>query len=469
MAIPSLSLALLVLGTTPAFAQIRRSAPLPSGPAKIVPAPGQANTTPDFSEVNDMEADARLSPVPSPSTEFRIFVGPAFESGRHRDFKSRDSQTVTGPTNLPTGASFTSSSSSSATVDQVGTGTGFGVMYGLEGKWWPSRRMGLGGSLFGAFVGSGTSASVLQPESLPSNRVEGGNTVTVSDATTITPPFGTTYTATLTPVPVGGGPGSVSYRGWRTIPGQGGDNFTLRSGSDTGANPDSYESSGGVTFATAQSTWLNEPSVCGSYRFVDGPWGEVSFFGGVTVPVAQISQTFTARTVGAKEQGAVAVETRKVDQGGGQTYTERTEYELNESRRLDSSLVAAGPIVGLDARARLGQTGSLYTRVGYAPILVGALSASTNVTVKNRRTVTTSDIQGNPAGITAGARTHEVETTSPTRTVAAISSSEMMGAVGATFNVGGLNLFTEALARVYTPTFGPQLIYGANLGVDLRF
>jgi len=465
----ALAVAVQLLAPGTALAQMRKTpaAPPPPPPA-VTRAPAPA--LPPGGSTQDMPGYSREAYGLDESRGFslRMFVGPAFELGRGRDWKVRRSGSVINPTNAPTGASFTALASTSSTVETASTGDGLGVMYGLDGNWWVSDRFALTGSLFGSLLGSGATANVLAPSSFPANRVEGGNTVTLDDDTTVTSGLGATYTASVNPTPAGGGPGSMAYGGWAGLPGGGG-TVQLRTGSDAGANPDTYESQGGVAYSAGRSTWLNEFGLAGTYRVAESPVGSVSFFGGFTVPVAQVGTTFQARTVGAQGQGKVATETQKVDQGGGATYTQRTEFELDESVRQDSTLLAAGPMIGLDAACRPTSAMRVYARVGYAPILVGSLTTSSVVTLKNRRSVVIENVQGTPAGIAEGTRTQETQTTTPNRALTTVSGSETLGVLGASLQLGVLSGFVEGVARGYSPTLGLSLIYGLNLGAELRF
>lgn len=444
----ALSVSLVALSAPPGHAQMRRSTPT-AAPAATATAPAAA---------------AR------PRTELRIFIGPAFEGGNRRNFTSR-TRTTTSTPGAPTGATFTSQSSSSTTIDNSDLGNGFGVMYGVDGTWWGTDRLGLGGSLFGAYVSAGTSTNILPPSPLPSNQTVGANTITVTDTTSISTGFGAgAYTTTLTPVPVGGGLGGLTYAGWSTIPGAGGNSFALRTGTETGANPDTYSSAGGAAYSASRTVWLNEIGMHGEYLLADSPAGGVSFFGGVTIPTAYLSQSFNAKTVGANGSGTVATETQNVDTGAG-TYTQRTEYEFNETTRMDGSFVAMGPMIGLNAYYNMTPSTRLYTRLGYAPVLVGTLNSNTVTTVNNRRSVIIENVQNNPAGVTAGTQRWESQTTTPNPSVTSFSGSETMGSIGVGFGLAGLNLFAEGTARGYSMTapMGPELIYGLKLGMSAGF
>lgn len=440
----ALSVALVALTGTPAAAQMRRSAPT-AAPAATAQAPSR------------------------PTTDFRIFIGPAFEGGSRSLFKTRTSGTSTAPTAAPAGASFTAASSGSTSVEQTEVGNGVGVMYGAEGTWWGADRLGLGASLFGAYVGGGAATNILPPDKLPTIKTDGGNTITPTETTTLN---GTGYSVGMTPTPSGGGLANLSFNGWTTLPGVGGTSFLLQSGTETGANPDTYSSTGGVSYSLNRTVWLNEVGVHGAYRLVEAPSGGVSFFGGFTFPTAFMSQTYTAKTVGANGQGTVATQTQNADEGGGATYVQKTEYELNETTRSDSSVMAFGPMIGLDAYYNLNPSTRLYTRLGYAPVLVGTATGTSVKTVNDRVSVIVDNVQGTPAGATAGTRRWENQVSTPgAPTVTSISGAETAGSIGVGFGFAGYNLFAEGTARSYSlgGAMGPELLYGLKLGLNFGF
>ncbi|HEY9854142.1 MAG TPA: hypothetical protein V6D05_00300 [Stenomitos sp.] len=439
----ALSVALVPMAASPSYAQIRRSVPTQA------PAPAAAA---------------------HPGTELRIFIGPAFEGGHRRAFTTRTRTTGTAPTVAPTGATFTNASSSSTTIDQADFGDGLGVMYGVEGTWWGSDRLGLGASLFGAYLGAGTSTNLMPPASYPSFQTVGANTVSVTDVTNVNTGFGGTYTATVNAVPVGGGTADTTYGGWAGIPGAG-TTFALRSGTQTGANPSIFSSTGGVAYSAGRTLWLNEIGLNGEYQVVDVPAGGVSFFGGFTMPMALMSQSFNAKTVGANGSGTVASETEKVDQGGGNTFTRVTEYELNETTKMDGSFNAIGPVIGLNAHYNLNPGTRLYTRLGYAPVLVGTANSSTVTSLNSRRSIIISDVQGTPTA-TVGTQRWETQVNTPAApSVAPFSGSETIGSLGLGFGLGGYNLFAEGTARSYSlgAPLGAELIYGLKLGLNAGF
>lgn len=439
----ALSLSVLTVSALPAHAQLRRSV-------------GAQPASPQGAEA------AGLAPVNR--TNLQSFIGPAFEGGNRATVLTRTRTSNVAPTTAPTGANFTNTNTTTSTVTQETIGNAWGVMYGLGGTWWGSERMGLGGSLFGAYLGAGYSTNLLHTTPMPANKDEGGNTTTLSETVNLNQG----YSLSINPTPVGGGVASSVYGGFV------GGNMTLRQGSQTGANPESYNSTGGVNYAVNRSLWLNDFGVNGEYVLAEAPAGGVSFFGGLTIPVGTLSRSTTVKTVGANGSGDTAEEVESVDDGGGATYTRKTQFRVNESTKADSSFSAAGPMIGLNAHYNLSPSLRLYTKLGYAPALVGVISTTQTTTRNDSRATVIENVStaASTAGVVAGTQTRVNNTATPQQSVASFGGTETTGTVGLAFRAANLNLSAEGLARAYSLAGGaltPELIYGLRLGAGFYF
>lgn len=446
--IPALALSLAVLAASahPAQAQLRRS-------------------------IGSQQTSAQASEAAAPShanrSNIRLFIGPAVDGGNRTGVLTRTHTTTLGPTTPGTGATFTNFNATSTTVTQEALGNAWGVMYGLEGTWWAGEKMGVAGSLFGSYLRAGYATNLLHSASLPANKDEGGTTTSLSEVVSLNQG----YSLTINPVPVGGGVGSTVFGGFAVGP------VTLREGRETGTNPDSFTSAGGINYGVSRSLLLNDFGVQGEYLLADSPAGGVSFVGGVAIPVGSLSRSTTARTVGAGGTGDTAEVVESVDDGPGTTYTRRRQYKLNETLKADSSFSAAGPLIGLNAHYNLSPSLRLYTKLGYAPSLLGTITTTQTTTRTNTLTTVIENVVGTPAGVAEGTQAQVINSATPQQGVASIGGTETMGTLGLAFQLGSFNLAVEGLARSYALSGGaiaagalsPELIYGLRLGAGLAF
>lgn len=464
----ALSLPLIALVAQPAHAQPRRT-------PVTVAAPAEAPTG------------------NRPANEVRVYIGPASELGASTQVMGRSSTMVT--TKTTTGGTTTSTTTASASFTPTNTGNGLGVMYGIDATWWTSDRMGFGGNLFGAYVGSSTSRTVLglygQPASAYSTSTSVSGTTTTgtgfSDKTTISS-FGTAAPALDVTIsgPAAGALGELTttFTGLGTplagIAGAPGTPMSLKQG-DTAAAPTAprttYNSQGGVNYNFGRTFLLNDLSMHGDYSLLSAPAGGVSFFGGVTMPVGFNHNNLTAKSVGDNGNGDTATQTATTYTGASTTdsYTTKTDWKLNESYTSDTSFLMLGPVFGLNAYYNIGANLRLYSQIGYAPVLGGSASSNTASSYNDQATVTVTHA-GAPAGAPADSTTvSNANYAVPAQAVTSMAGSEALGSVGVGFGFNGLNLFAEGTARSYNLASapagisGPEVIYGLKLGGAFAF
>lgn len=447
----ALSLSVLALAATPGFAQIRRS-------GSAAPA---AATAPANGAVR-------------PGATLRVFIGPAGDLGNQALTVTRSQSTTN--TSATTGTDAVNTSGATTSISTTNMGMGLGLMYGADYVWWGGNRAGVGLSLFGSYTGAGTSTNILhlngQDVSVYKNSttVSGTTTTTatMTDTTAITSalPGGPNYTVAIG-IPAAGvtNPVTTTYSqvGGATL-------LTLRQGDDAATNPKSnFVSQGGMGFASSRSMWINDLSFHGDYVLAESPTSGISLFGGMTLPVGSIRQGTSAKTVGDKGNGDTAKQTETGFAADGSTaFVRVTDTTLNNSITADSSMLLAGPVIGLNAYYGLNNGMLLYTQVGYAPVLAGTMTTSINATSRNKSVVTIS--QATPAsGLSNGTTTTESNVTVPSTIVTNVTGSETFGSVGFGFGAAGFNLFTEATARGYGLGGMSSTVVGAKLGGTFTF
>lgn len=463
----ALTVSVLGLSALPAHAQIRRSANA---------APTAAANRPGF--------------------DLKVFVGPAFEGGnRATTFNRTRTTTVSGASG--TAPSQTSTASSSPTVSEsASSGDGMGVMFGADGTWWATDRLGLGLGAFGAYLGSSQTNAVAHMSGRPiadfAGSTSGGLTTSTTEnawAYSIVP----TGTLGGAPIPAGGytvaigatTPGGVggdtrvttTYGGFTLPTAQGGapvapGAFVLTSGSTTAPNVNYGTPTGGASYTNARSVFMTDITPHGDIVLLDMPAGSLSMFGGFTVPNGSITSSFNAKTTGTND---TATETTTTTTGAGAVYTTTTSFKLNETYSANTSFLAVGPVIGLNGQYVLPNGLRLYSQLGYAPALVGSATGNTLTTRNNQTTVavaytTGTAGAGDPA---AGTNSYSLSQSIPAQLVATLSGTSTIGSLGLGFGLGGLNLFAEGTARSYNltgaPFLGPELVYGLKLGLDFGF
>lgn len=457
----SFSLSLLMFSSSPAFAQTKRATQTPqpsSDPTEAAPQTAHAG---------------RLEP------SFRFYAGPALELGNRSLTVTR--QRTTGVKSFPVtnGANNINTVAASQSLTNTALENGLGYMYGAEGTWWGTERLGLEMSVFGAMVNSTLGLNIMHLNGQDaasykeSASVVGTQNITTSlaDSTTIVPnvPGVGNYGVVMT-IPAAGvtTPIVTTYNGFTlgAVPA-----LALNQGDDAATNPKaSYSSEGGVSYSYAQSTWVNDLALTGKYAVVETPNAGVSFFGGLLMPVGSVHKSFTAKTVGKNGQGDEAVQTAIVTTNGdgANSYHKTTKWKANDTYSVDIPFLLAGPVIGLSAAGRLGSLLHLYSRVGYAPVLTGTMTSNATISRSYQTTEVIDSITGTP-GVTAGTNVNSNGANVPTSTVSNIGGSETMASLGLGFYFSGLHLFGEGTAHSYNLGGVPVLLYGANLGMALTF
>ncbi len=428
-------------------------------------------------EKADSDTEAR------PPVSLKLYVGPAGELG-NRGLTSNRTQTKTSGS-VTTGTdsrTSTTTTSTPTTSTQVG---GVGYQYGGDLTWWAQGRFGLGLGFFGANVPSLQTSTVLslhgQDPSTYKNETKtesGGTTssLTLGDSTTIASynPFGgggTTHTITIG-IPAANATNALtttySATGVGTI-------LTLRQGDTAATNPKSnFKSVGGMAFTNSRTFNVNDVILHGDYMLARGQNGEISLFGGVTVPIINARHTFAAKTVGDGGQGDSAKETElgfKAD--GAQTFRRVTETTINNAVTTDTSMLLAGPVFGLNASYKVTPTFGLFTQLGYAPVLGGSASTTTLTQTNSTVVATVTDATVDaPPGTTNGSTTTSTSTTTTTPAIAGVTGAAALGSLGGSLQVGPVTLFADGNARSYNigPLSGvPEVIYGIRLGGGIGF
>ena len=427
------------------------------------------------------------SPIdpPQPNTKrsnIRFFIGPALELG-NRNLTVQRVQTTNNSTNPAdtTASSYTTSASASKTITNSTLDNGLGVMYGLNGTWWSAGRFGLDFNLFGTYIFANQSVNILNlngqdPSTYKNSTSTTGNEktdTTMTDQTTITPNVNgvKTYGVSIG-IPAAGAPGGTLTTTFSGFDEGQADQFVLNQGDTATNNPkNSYSSVGGVNYAMSHSVWMNDFGVNGDYALVDTPTGGVTFFGGLVMPTGTLHEAFSAKSVGDKGQGDSAVQTDTIypDTGTTNYYTRTTSWKANDSYATDTSLLMAGPIVGIKASYQLGGL-RLYSKVGYAPVLGGTAVTNSSTTRFFQSTEVISGINGTP-GVQAGTITKSNGSTIPSNvsTVNNFGGNEMVGALGLGFQWSGLNFTAEGTVHSYNFGGNPELIYGPALGFTYVF
>lgn len=447
----ALSVGVIALSAAPGAAQMRRSTTSPAATSAAAPAdPGRAGST------------------------LRVFIGPAMDLGNQSQTIQRTRSTTT--TSATTGTNAVTTSGATTSVDTTNLGLGLGVMYGGDYTWWGGNRAGLGVSLFGSYVGAGNATNILHlngqsPDSYKNSTTTAGTTTTtttLTDSTAITSgmPGGPSYTVTVG-IPAAGvtAPLTTTYAqaGVGTF-------LTLSQGDTAAGNPRSnFASVGGVNFGDSRSLWINDLSFHGDYMLVDSPAGGISLFGGLTMPMGVMRQNTTVRTVGDKGNGDKATQTETAFAADGSTsFVRVTETTINNSMTADSSMLLAGPVIGLNAFYGLNNGLQLYSQLGYSPILVGTVNTTTTANNRNKSVVTISQAAAG-SGQTNGTTTTETNVLIPGRSLTNFNGTETFGSVGLGFRFAGFNLFTEATARSYGLGGFSTTVLGAKLGGAFSF
>ncbi|MBO9541033.1 hypothetical protein J7643_10635 [bacterium] len=442
----ALALSLSMLAALPAHAQMRGSA---STPVAAAPAPSVSAARPNVS--------------------LSVFIGPAFELGNRALMVDRTT-TVT-ESRVVTGNDAVNSTTVKPTDKPATRENGLGVMYGLDATWWGGSRFGLGAGLFGANVWGTTSTEAMHLFGQSTDALKGTSTTSnnttdtrsVSDTMTISTPFAN-YGATIT-APAANAANTVFTTSYTR---NGGNILTLRQGdSSTAANTpkSTYAAEGGMAYSVARSFMVNDLTFHGDYVLADGPMGTVSFFGGVTMPIGAAKQETTAKTVkGDKAEGAAKQTETQFDATGTKTTEIVTETTAKDNSVADSSFLAMGPIIGLSASYNVNPTLTLYTKVGYAPVLIG--STTTNTTNTNTSKILTTTTPVNGAKTT---QSNEGNTTTSNMAIAGLSGTETIGSIGAGYKVGMATLIGEGTARAYNLGGVSELVYGLKLGAGFNF
>jgi len=415
-------------------------------------------------------------PPTGPGFTWDAFIGPAGELGNRAITTSRAQATT--QTITTTGANASTTTTATPSLATGTFGDGVGLLYGADGTWWADERLGLGASLFGAYLGASQNNPILSlngqdPSTYKNTTSTSGATITgntLSDSTTITPNVGLAGAyGVVIGIPAAAAQGTLttSYTGF-TVP-AGASALTLQVGDTAAGNPkSSVASKGGVTYNYSRTMWLNDLGAHGEYRLWNAPEGALSLFGGVTVPFGNLHQGFTAKTVGDKGQGDTAEQVENaVDATGTATYKRTTDWTVNETFTTDSSFLMAGPVIGLNAQYRLGSRLGLKTQIGYAPVLLGSVTTN-GVTSKAYQSAVTISGPTPPAGTQAGTSTTGSSTTTPTQAIGGAVDAETLGSLGVTYDLGRFGLVGAVTVRDYSGTVG-DFVYGLQLGLTGTF
>ncbi|MNX72299.1 hypothetical protein D3C86_1036510 [compost metagenome] len=167
---------------------------------------------------------------------------------------------------------------------------------------------------------------------------------------------------------------------------------------------------------------------------------------------------------GDKAEGAAKQTETVFDAAGTKTTEIVTETTAKDTSVADSSFLAMGPIIGLSASYNVNPTLTLFTKVGYAPVLIG--STTTNTTNTTTSTVLTTTTPVNGAKTTQNIAGN---TTTSNMAIAGLNGSEAVGSIGAGYKLGMATLIGEGTARAYNLGGVSELVYGLKLGAGFTF